>query len=163
MHRWFFVVLCALLLAPLCAEVGIIDLPATLGESYDLSWSMHGQAPSSSPLLVGIEQTAAGEGYLLRIADGLASWERLAHPGVPVVKAAVPSSTGKAALFTLKRRADTIALLLNHRLLFTSRRRPADGVRWPFAACRQGSPSTRHAIAPSAASPSGTTSCAPNR
>ncbi len=120
MRRWFFLCLLCLLCAlrvPASA-LEIINLPTSLGDSYDLTWDMQLKAPLSSPLLVGVEQTDEGGGYLLRVSNTQAAWERLDKPGVPLVKAALALPPGNRAIFSIKRRSDTLAVLLNHRLLF---------------------------------------------
>lgn len=124
MNRWLL--LCWSLLfgislaVPVCAKVDIIDLPDTPGDTYDLTWDMTLHAPLTAPLLLGIEQTKAGQGYLLRLTRTQASWEKLDHPGIPLTTAPLVLENGKTSILTLKRRPDTVALLVNHRLVMTA-------------------------------------------
>lgn len=120
MLRWCLLILCCGLLAPAFAAVEIIDAPSPVeDERYDLTWTMTVQAPLTAPLVIGVEQAKNGHGYLLRLENGQASWQQVGaeHP-LPLVKAPVKLEAGKNYTFTLKRRAETAALLLNHRLVF---------------------------------------------
>lgn len=118
MNRWLVALVLCCLVAPVVAAVEIIDLPDTLGDSYDLTWEVSVQAPVTSPLLIGFEQTKAGQGYLLRLASGQVSWEQtgVKSPLTPA-QAALRLETGKHYTLTVKRRPDTVAILANHRLV----------------------------------------------
>lgn len=110
MNRWFLIAILICLVAPTYAAVEIIDLPDAAEEPYDLTWEMTVNAPLTTPLLLNVEQ-----GYQLRLTATQVSWEQTGKSSTQV-KAAVRLDGGKHYTLVLKRRPDTVALLVNHRL-----------------------------------------------
>jgi len=124
MRRWWIALILCTLTAPLyAATIDIASLPDTPDERYDLTWDMTVNTPPTAGLVLDIERdkSEGGHGYQLRIENTLATWRQLgtASP-LPVVKAPTPLVVGKHYTFSFKRRPDTIALLQDHRLLFTA-------------------------------------------
>ena len=75
--RWCLLVLCFSLLAPAFAGVEIIDLPSPVEDDcYDLAWDVTVQTPPTTPFTIGVEQSNAGRGYLLRFDGGRVTWQQ---------------------------------------------------------------------------------------
>ncbi|MHB9023517.1 MAG: hypothetical protein ACYC7E_05000 [Armatimonadota bacterium] len=115
-----FIVLIWGALAYRAEAVEIVDLPAVLPSTYDLSWSIRPLSSSAQSLIVDFERTPV-RGYRLRLTPRLVRWEQRSGMKLAVLKQApLTLSTVREAVFTIKRRPGTLACLLNHRLLFTT-------------------------------------------
>jgi len=118
MLRWIGLLLLFALAMPAPAQVEIAGLPDELDECYDLSWNMKVNNTPGKMFVFGMEWTDK-QGFNLRWEKGTLSWQRLGiKPEIPPVKIPFKLTRGMAARFTIKRRADTVAVLQDHRLLF---------------------------------------------
>ena len=148
--RWLIAFICCCVTAPLSAAViDIVGLPDNPDERYDLTWDMTvGAAPTSGMVLdIEREKSDGGRGYQLCIENSVASWWQQTDASAPapvvkapahgkkkknsaapapisplslLVKAPAPLAVGAHYTFSFKRRPDTIALLQNHRLVFSA-------------------------------------------
>ncbi|HEY3379426.1 MAG TPA: hypothetical protein VGL77_18260 [Armatimonadota bacterium] len=112
MIRWLLVCcLCGLML-PALAAVEIAGLPDQLGEEYDVTWTLTVQTPTAAPLLCDVASTARH--FTLRLDMRGASWLQDA-----TVLASAPLALQRDTRYTItfKRRAQTMALLVDHRLV----------------------------------------------
>jgi hypothetical protein len=116
---WLWLV-CVLVCGVLPARaVTIIDLPGDgLDTEFDLTWTVAVDRAPAGALVLGVESTGEGRGYTLRLEKGTAVWQA---PGgkAPVTLGQGPAAltAGKRTVFSLKRRAGTMALLQDHRLV----------------------------------------------
>ena len=119
MLRWMLLLICSVSLS-IRAAVPIVDLPTTAENQYDLTWELTPTAVSPAPLSLTIT-SAHGQGYRLQI-DTLhgAHWLALGARESSATSAPLTLALQHTYLFTLKRRPETIALLLNHRLVFSA-------------------------------------------
>jgi hypothetical protein len=115
MRVWWF---CALMLAAASGwAVDILDLPDQLDARYDLVWTL--PAPPPAPWRLQIEQGGTLMGYDLEVTATAATWTPVAALPRPVI-APLPAGLTYPCIFTLKRRPGAVALLCNHRMLFTA-------------------------------------------
>ncbi|HEY3418502.1 MAG TPA: hypothetical protein VGM23_16625, partial [Armatimonadota bacterium] len=107
---------------PAWASVDIIDLPSSLADAYDLTWTVNTTATPKGALTLAVEGEAAGTGYLFTVGNGSARWTSARGKTTDPDAVSVPCAlvAGKRAVFSLKRRRDTVALLLDHRLLLAA-------------------------------------------
>jgi hypothetical protein len=123
MLRWLLLMIFGLSL-PIGAAVTIVDLPGVADDQYDLTWEVTPTAAPVTPLLIAVT-AEHGQGYRLRIDGQRARWETLGGNGTTLANVSLSLPLKHLAQFTLKRRSETMALLLDHRLLFTA---PAPGI-----------------------------------
>jgi hypothetical protein len=115
----WLLLLCALAI-PALADIEIVGLPDELDDCYDLTWTVTVNGAPSKLFVLGIEW-ADKQGYHLRWEKNLLSWQRLGlQPAVEPVKIPLKSTPGMTTRFTVKRRADTVAVLQDHRLLLVA-------------------------------------------
>ena len=104
------------------AAPSICDLPAQLNDRYDVSWTLTIANPRQAAFSLDVEIPLTGYGgYRLTLSARQAKWEsRTRPPEFVAVTAPFNLAKNDAALWTLKRRPQIIALLYNHRLVFSA-------------------------------------------
>lgn len=126
--RWILTWVCALCLAMAAsAAVEILDLPDAKGGEpldarYDIEWTSTAEKTPNGPLVLCVETDATGAGYLLKMEKGQVYWQRQAGKTLLPITQASLRSVGENGVthFTLKRREGVVALMQDHRLLFTA-------------------------------------------
>jgi len=141
MLRWVLLLLCGLLAAPiLAAGVEIVDLPTEVDARYDLTWDMIVDAPPLTPLQLDVEKAADGSGYLLRFEKGKVICQQTgAKASLPPIVASCTMQGNARYAFSLKRRPDKMALLMNHRLLLCAPAPRLGGAGFAFRGVPSGS------------------------
>lgn len=108
-------------LAPAQAAIEILDLPPSVSARYDLQWTMTATRATQAPLVISVEGGAPQMGYRLTLGACTARWESLSsRAGLTPVTVSLPNVGQSPTVWVLKRRPETVALLCNHRLLFTA-------------------------------------------
>lgn len=122
MLRWMTLVLVCALALPAIAKVEIVGLPDEPSARYDLIWTMTVEKALASAFVLGVEVgKAPSQGFHLRWEKGTLSWQPAGgKPAFAPVTAPLAPAPGAPLRFTIKRRPDTVAVLLNHRLLFVA-------------------------------------------
>jgi len=114
-------ILCGLLAERGMAAIDIAGLPATLDQEYDLTWSLVPTAVSPAPVGFSFEGKQPRNGYRLMLEPTRLRWQPPhVNQSTPCLDLPLDLATGQIAVFTLKRRQAVVALLLNHRLIFTT-------------------------------------------
>ena len=101
------------------AAPSLCDLPVQLNDRYDVNWTLTISNPRQAAFSLDVEIPLTGYGgYRLTLSARLAKWEsRTRPPAFAAITAPLNLTKNDAALWTLKRRPQIIALLYNHRLV----------------------------------------------
>ena len=101
------------------ATPSLCDLPVHLNDRYDVNWTLTISNPRQAAFSLDVEIPLTGYGgYRLTLSARLAKWEsRTRPPAFAAITAPLNLTKNDAALWTLKRRPQIIALLYNHRLV----------------------------------------------
>jgi len=120
MLRWIGLLLLCVLAMPALTAVEIVGLPDELDAGYDLSWTMTVKGTPDNIFVLGVDWVN-NQGYHLRWEKGTLSWQQLGlQPEIAPVKIPLKLTSGMTTRFTIKRRPDTVAVLMDHRLLFVA-------------------------------------------
>ncbi|HEX2948713.1 MAG TPA: family 16 glycoside hydrolase [Armatimonadota bacterium] len=118
MRYWLaFIGLCCMLPG---MAVEIANLPPTTAPQFDITWQLTVNNKRALPFTL---QLSAGKQpvYQLQVTAVNARWLQKTGKATAICAAApLALHTGTSYQVTLKRRQDTVALLLNHRLIFTA-------------------------------------------
>ena len=104
------------------AAPSICDLPVQLNDRYDVSWTLTIANPRQAAFSLDVEIPFTGQGgYRLTLSARQAKFESLSRPAAfAAVTTPLNLKKKDSALWTLKRRPQIIALLYNHRLVFSA-------------------------------------------
>lgn len=132
MRRFFSaLLLLSACVLPLWAQTPIASIPNKLADRYDVSWTMTVNAALKAPLQFIITQPN-GDATLQITADKI-SWQP-AGAKSPTISAPVSFAVGSSYSIGIKRRPDTMAVLFQHRLLFSVPMPAVAGEKIAFAA-----------------------------
>jgi len=121
LRRAVIALFCCLAISTALSAMEIAHLPDVLEAEYDLSWKLTANSSARAALELVIEGNAAGKGYQLTITPLHITGRPIRTPAAsPAIVKSLALAADKSYIFTIKRRPEALAVLLDHRLVFVA-------------------------------------------